>query len=155
MISGSGRAPGEGNNNLLWYCCLENPMDRSLIGYSLWGCKESDTTERLLYRLGHQVFSPYFWLFLGLTPSGLLPRTILSALLVSPAFGLGLNLYCWVSEPPAYQLQSRGLVSFHNCMSQFLMVNWFICMMYKHIPYWLSFFREPGSIQWALQSSVR
>ena len=23
------------------------PMDRSLVGYSPWGCKESDTTERL------------------------------------------------------------------------------------------------------------
>ena len=24
-------------------------MDRSLVGYSPWGCKESDMTERLLY----------------------------------------------------------------------------------------------------------
>ena len=27
-IPGSGRSPGEGNGNLLQYCCLENPMDR-------------------------------------------------------------------------------------------------------------------------------
>ena len=27
-IPGSGRAPGEGNGNLLQYSCLENPMDR-------------------------------------------------------------------------------------------------------------------------------
>ena len=27
-IPGSGRAPGEGNGNPLWYSCLENPMDR-------------------------------------------------------------------------------------------------------------------------------
>ena len=27
-IPGSGRSPGEGNGNLLWYSCLENPMDR-------------------------------------------------------------------------------------------------------------------------------
>ena len=26
-IPGSGRAPGEGNGNLLQYSCLENPMD--------------------------------------------------------------------------------------------------------------------------------
>ena len=41
--------PGEGNGNPLQYSCLENPMDgqNSLIGYSLWGCKESDRTERL------------------------------------------------------------------------------------------------------------
>ena len=27
-IPGSGRSPGEGNGNLLYYSCLENPMDR-------------------------------------------------------------------------------------------------------------------------------
>ena len=27
-IPGSGRFPGEGNGNPLWYSCLENPMDR-------------------------------------------------------------------------------------------------------------------------------
>ena len=27
-IPGSGRSPGEGNGNPLWYSCLENPMDR-------------------------------------------------------------------------------------------------------------------------------
>ena len=26
-IPGSGISPGEGNGNLLQYCCLENPMD--------------------------------------------------------------------------------------------------------------------------------
>ena len=26
-IPGSGRSPGEGNGNPLWYSCLENPMD--------------------------------------------------------------------------------------------------------------------------------
>ena len=47
-IPGSGRSPGEGNGNPLQYSCLENPMDkRSLVGYSPWGPKESDTTERL------------------------------------------------------------------------------------------------------------
>ena len=41
--------PGEGNGNPLQYSCLENPMDgrRSLVGYSLWGRKESDMTEHL------------------------------------------------------------------------------------------------------------
>ena len=27
-LPGSGRSPGEGNDNLLQYSCLENPMDR-------------------------------------------------------------------------------------------------------------------------------
>ena len=29
------------------YSCLENPMERGLVGYNPWGCKELDTTERL------------------------------------------------------------------------------------------------------------
>ena len=40
---GLGRSPGEGNGNPLQYYCLEN----RLVSYSLWACKESDTTERL------------------------------------------------------------------------------------------------------------
>ena len=45
---GSGRSPGGGHGNPLQDCCLENPHGkRSLAGYSLWGLKESDTTERL------------------------------------------------------------------------------------------------------------
>ena len=39
---------GEGNGTSLQYSCLENPVDwRSLVGYSLWGREELDTTERL------------------------------------------------------------------------------------------------------------
>ena len=45
--------PGEGHSNPLQYSCLENPMEResdggrSLVGYSPWGHKELDMTERL------------------------------------------------------------------------------------------------------------
>ena len=47
-IPGLGRSPGGGNGNALQYSCLENPDgQRSLTGYSPWGCKELDTTERL------------------------------------------------------------------------------------------------------------
>ena len=35
---------GEGNGNPLQYCCLGNPMDRSLAGYGPWGHKELDMT---------------------------------------------------------------------------------------------------------------
>ena len=39
---------GEGNGTPLQYSCLENPMDGGIwLGYSPWGRKESDTTERL------------------------------------------------------------------------------------------------------------
>ena len=47
LISGSGRSPGVGSSRPLQYSCLENPIDRSLAGYSPWGHKESDTTEQL------------------------------------------------------------------------------------------------------------
>ena len=45
---GSGKSPGGGHGNALQYSCLENPSgQRSLVGYSPWGRKESDMTERL------------------------------------------------------------------------------------------------------------
>ena len=36
-IPGSGRSPGEGNGNPLQYFCLENAIDKRLVGYSPWG----------------------------------------------------------------------------------------------------------------------
>ena len=45
---GSGRPPGEGNGSPLQYSCLENPHgQRSLVGYSPWGCKELNITDQL------------------------------------------------------------------------------------------------------------
>jgi len=40
LIPKLGRSPEGGHGNPLQYSCLENPMDRSLVGY-----KESDMTE--------------------------------------------------------------------------------------------------------------
>ena len=41
-IPGLGRSPGEGHGNPLRYSCLENPHgQRSLVGYSPWGQKET------------------------------------------------------------------------------------------------------------------
>ena len=45
LIPGSGRSPGGGNDNPLQESCLENPLDSEALGYSPWGCRESDTTE--------------------------------------------------------------------------------------------------------------
>ena len=48
LILGLGRSPGGGLGNPLHYSCLENPHgQRSLVGYSLWGCKELDMTKQL------------------------------------------------------------------------------------------------------------
>ena len=47
-IPGLGRDPGEGHGNPPQYSCLENPHgQKSLVGYSPWGHKESDMTEWL------------------------------------------------------------------------------------------------------------
>ena len=39
LMPASGRAPGEGDGNPLWYSCLGNPIERSLVGCSPWGGK--------------------------------------------------------------------------------------------------------------------
>ena len=70
-ITGLVRSPGKGNDNPFQYSCLENPHgQRSLVGYSPWDCKESDTTEQLTLLHYHswthqkQVFKMSPWNFL-------------------------------------------------------------------------------------------
>ena len=47
-IPGLRRFPGGGHGNPLQYSVLENPHgQRTLAGYSPWGCKELDMTEQL------------------------------------------------------------------------------------------------------------
>ena len=47
-IPGLGKSPGGEHGNPPQYSCLENPQgQRSLAGYSPWGCKESDMIEQL------------------------------------------------------------------------------------------------------------
>ena len=68
-IPGLGKSSGEGNGNLLQYSCLENPTDGwSLVGYSLWDHKESDTTGRLPFHFHlnksfqrNLTFPAYIW----------------------------------------------------------------------------------------------
>ena len=46
LAPGSGKSPGGKHGNPLQYSCPENPHgQRSLVGYSPWGHKDSDTTE--------------------------------------------------------------------------------------------------------------
>ena len=48
LTSGEGRSPEDRNGNPLWYFSpIKSHGQRSLIGYSAWGPKESDTTEQL------------------------------------------------------------------------------------------------------------
>ena len=45
-VPGLGRYPGGEHGNPLQYSFLENPhIQKSLVGYSPWGCKELDMTE--------------------------------------------------------------------------------------------------------------
>ena len=44
-IPGLGGSPGGGHGNPLQYSCLENSIDRGVVGYCPVDCKESDTTE--------------------------------------------------------------------------------------------------------------
>ena len=47
LIPGSGISPGGRSDNPLQYSCLEKSQgQRNLVGYSLWGCKDSDMTEQ-------------------------------------------------------------------------------------------------------------
>ena len=42
-IPGSGRSPGGGHGNPLWYSCLENPMDRGAWRAAVRGVSKSWT----------------------------------------------------------------------------------------------------------------
>ena len=60
-IPGLGRSPGGGHSNPLQYSCLGNPHgQRSLAGYSPWGRKESDTTERLHFSFSKNQYIIFF-----------------------------------------------------------------------------------------------
>ena len=50
-IPGSGRSPGEGNNNPLQYSCLENSTDRGAWWVMVQGVAELNTTERLTHKV--------------------------------------------------------------------------------------------------------
>ena len=61
-IPGSGRSLGEGNGKPLQYSCLEIPWMEESAGYSPWGHKELDMTERLHF---HFTFKKTILMYLG------------------------------------------------------------------------------------------
>ena len=59
LIPGLGRSPGGGNGNPLQYFCLKKSHgQRSLVGYSPKGLRESDTTEQLTTQDGFNEIGP-------------------------------------------------------------------------------------------------
>ena len=62
LIPGLGRSPGGEHGNPLQYSCLENPHgQRSLVGCSPRGHKESDTTEQLHFPSNSTYLKGYLW----------------------------------------------------------------------------------------------
>ena len=67
-ILGSGRSPGEGNDNQFQYSFLENPMNRGAWqGYSPWSRKELDMTKWLTLFL-HLLCYSLLSIFISLSP---------------------------------------------------------------------------------------
>ena len=65
-IPGEGKCPGGGHGSPLQYSCLENPHGpRSLVGYSPWCRKESDTTKQLsIYIYTHMCVCIYISVYI-------------------------------------------------------------------------------------------
>ena len=64
LIPGSGRSPGEGNDNPFQYSCLENPMEGGTWWATVHGVAKSDTTERIHFTLYfYQNIRPEVWHF--------------------------------------------------------------------------------------------
>ena len=67
LFPGLGRIPGGGHGHPLQYSCLENPHgQRNLGGYSPWGHKESDMTERPTHFVPYTA-TPLEFLFFSLS----------------------------------------------------------------------------------------
>ena len=66
LIPGLGQSPGRGHGNPLQYC-LENPHEqRSPAGYSLWGHKELDMTERQSTVQWHILGYSFFFMIINI-----------------------------------------------------------------------------------------
>ena len=58
------KSPGGGHGNLIQYSCLENPHgQRNPAGYSLWGHKKLDMTERLSTIINNHVLITFITVY--------------------------------------------------------------------------------------------
>ena len=86
----SGKSLGRGHGHRLQYSCLENPGQRSLMGYSPWGRKASDTTKEieLACRHGNELIdSPLCSSSINTLAAGRVPR--------APGFVTRAGPPCW------------------------------------------------------------
>ena len=117
-IPGLGRCPGRGHGNSLQYSCLENTHgQRSLAGYSPWGCKESDTTE-------HAGAQP--------TPKQGVGgcSTSLRAEWLHRSFGILLHRICFFSLMYLLIYISMGSYDVHGCLFYSLACNSTQCELF-------------------------
>ena len=96
-IPGSGRSPGEGNGNPLpVFLPGGSHGQRSLVGYSPQGRKESDTTERLHLHL--HLHLPSTWIKQGIYfLSSLSRKKIDSSQVISVLVSIPLPAFCWAT----------------------------------------------------------
>ena len=112
----------------------------SLVCCSPWGRKESDTTEQLnnknknkniwirISRLSN-VITFLMCVDLSRWAEDLLLHCFELGPQSFPAFGFKLTTETWaLLGPPTCQMQIQGLLSVHNHMSQFLTMNFFVCV---------------------------
>ena len=107
LIPGSGRSPGEGK----WqptpvFLPGESHGGRSLVGYSPWGLKELDTTERIHFTLHRYNLSEISLGNVAECPSKwpLVWGVFICFLLRELSFtvqNLAMLGTCWVTDPPA------------------------------------------------------
>ena len=61
LIPGTERSPGEGNDNPLGILAHRISWTEKMVGYSSWGCKESDMTEQLAHTHTHTQITIQIW----------------------------------------------------------------------------------------------
>ena len=71
------KIPGGGSDYLLQYSCLgESHRHRSLVGYSPWGCKESDTSEATEQQGKMQASGPFSLKYFRMHIISLIPNKV-------------------------------------------------------------------------------
>ena len=147
LVLGWERCPRGGNGNLLQYSCLENPIDRSLVGYSPWGHKESGMTAVTSHTCMHKhmyiyllSLEPIFTSTFHPSRSSLSPR--LGSLCYTAASRLLSILHvivyicqcCFLSLSYTL-LPAVSTRSFSMSVSPFLLLNRFIRTVFLHSIY--------------------